>query len=250
MSYTINSIEYPAVTTIIGQLDKSAGLIPWAVNSTCQWIEENYDPEQPLEEQLQIAKKEYKNVSKEALDIGSEIHDLIEKYIKHGRDAIGELRDEVQNGFLAFLDWEEKNIDCWIESEMSVVDTNYGYAGTLDATAIFKDGRKMVIDFKSSKGFYDGYGMQVASYGYARQSMSGEYNIKSRFGEYKINCKQQDFDGCGVLRLDKATGIPEFKDYSKVMEQKYNAFLLLTKFYYCFKKRRLKGNNLAVEYFK
>jgi hypothetical protein len=221
-TYKINHQEYPSVTTILDILDKPI-LKQWAVNMAIEYLfaQENITPTRLTE-----AKTEWKNVSQKAKDIGSEIHNLIEQYIKNGRDAIGELKPEVENGFIAFLEWEKENIDTWLDSEMSVHDPIHCYAGTLDAVAKMKNGKIYVIDFKSSKGFYSGYDMQIAAYRNAYQN--------------------QLVDGMGILRLDKSTGLPEWKDYSKVYDNKLNAFLLLTDFYYAVAKRRCKNARTMV----
>ena len=238
-SYKIGDSSYPSVTTVLGILDKSAALMPWAVNMALQYVKENADGD--LETVLEQAKKEWRKVSQDAMDIGSAVHDAIECYIKHGVDKTKEeiyskpdMSDDqkkaIDNAFLAFLEWSDDNGCEWIESEATVIDTENCYAGTLDGVVHFTKGefagRTMVIDFKSSKGFYDGYGKQVAAYRLAYECKEG--------------CVQ--VDGCGVLRLDKATGEPEFKDYSKDYERKVKAFLLLLDFYYADRKRRLKNN--------
>lgn len=246
MKYTINGVEYPSVTTIIGLLDKSSALMPWAVNNALQYVKDNLTKDSDIDELLIKAKKEYRNVSKEAMDIGSEIHNLIEQYIKNGRDAVGKLRPEVENGFIAFLEWEKDNIKEWIESEMPIVDKTAGYAGTLDAIAKMKNGRIMCIDFKSSKGFYEGYDMQITAYKYARQQMHGVYKIKGHTGNFDLTYKKIIIDGCGVLRLDKLTGFPEWKDYSKIEYKAYQSFLCLTEYYYWSKKRKLKNNGRVI----
>jgi len=231
--YTIEGVDYPSVTQILDILDKPA-LKQWAVNMACNYIKDNvksgdFDATE-IKDLADQAKKEWKNLSQEAMSIGSEVHSLIEKYIKDGRDAVGEMRPEVENAFLAFLDWEKENIDKWLASEMTVYDPTIGYAGTLDAIAKMKknvtfNGLIYVLDFKASKGFYDGYGMQLSGYRGAVQ----------RELDYSI-------DGQGIVRLDKETGLPEFKDYSKVYEAKLSAFYKLTDYYYAAAKRRLKNN--------
>lgn len=242
--YLINNIEYPSVTTITGLLDKSSALMPWAVNNAVNFISENINEYDNVDDLFDDSRKHYRDVSKEAMDIGSEVHDRIEKYIKFGKDAIGAMRPEVESAMIAFFEWEEKNIDKWIESEMPVVNEKYGYAGTLDAIAKFKDGKVNCIDFKSSKGFYDGYDMQVIAYKYARESMSWKYDIKGHTGDIVKEYSPIEIDGCGVLRLDKITGKPEYKDYTKDMNVKYTAFLYLLSFYYIYKKRKLKNNKI------
>ncbi|GAH23405.1 unnamed protein product, partial [marine sediment metagenome] len=78
------------------------------------------------------------------------------------------------------------------------------------AVAIMKNGKKYVIDFKSSKKFYDEMPLQVSAYRRA-------YCYECRLAEHP--------EGMGVLRLDKETGIPEWKDYSKVYTKKLTAFI-------------------------
>jgi hypothetical protein len=227
-TYDINDQQYPSVTTILDILDKPA-LKQWAVNSACDYIKreagwEIIESSEDLIDVIEMARTEWKNISNDAMNIGSEIHDLIEKYIKDGRDAVGELKPEVENGFLAFLEWEQENIEEWTESERTVFDPIACYAGTLDACAKLKNGKYYVIDFKSSKGFYSGYDMQIAAYRYAYEQ------------EMKIR-----MDGMGVLRLDKETGLPEFKDYSKVYEKKLTAWKKLLDYWYAAANRRCKN---------
>lgn len=225
--YTIEDVEYPSVTQILDILDKPA-LKQWAVNCAIQYVKENMH--KPFDELMDAARIEWKNVGREAMSIGSQVHNVIEQYIKFSIDKTEkpDIKDEVQNAFLAFLEWEKENIEEWIESEKTVVGP--GYAGTLDAVAIFKNNKKYVIDFKSSKGIYDEYIYQIAAY---RRAYTGEKNEKN-------------IDGMGILRLDKTTGQPEWKDCSKVYEKKLDAFLKLVEFYYAAKKRKLKNNKKVV----
>ena len=125
--YTIDGIEYPSVTQITGLLDKSDSLIPWAVKQMGLWITKNTEIDgdcyKVTAEQLAIAQKEFREVSDEAKDIGSEVHNMIEYYIKAKMNNAeppkydGEYRTEVENGFLAFLEWEKQNVKSWIECE-------------------------------------------------------------------------------------------------------------------------------------
>ena len=228
MIYNINGSEYPSVTTILDMLDKSSALINWALNCFEKKAIEmfplkdtpiGYDTFKNL---LTIAKHDYKNISEKALDVGTMLHGLIEKYIKHGKDATGNIPDEVQNGFIAFLEWEKENQVEWLASELIVCDEQIGYTGTLDAIARIK-GEIYVIDFKSSKAIYDEYLLQLFAY----------------FNAYNQNGKEAT--KCGILRLDKETGVPEWKsfDFDPI---KFSAFVNLTEAYYRLKKRRLKNN--------
>lgn len=221
-AYDIDGIEYPSVTTILGVLDKGDALLGWAARCATQYVRINHE-RLGIDKALDLASSHWKEAREEAADIGSEIHGLIHKYIKFGRDATGSYRPEVERGFLAFLEWEKTHEINWLDTEITVVSRIHGFAGTLDALCLF-EGKKYLIDFKSSKGFYDGFDMQLAAY---------------RLGAAECG---KETEGCGILRLDKGTGIPEWKDYSAVQKRAEDAFLALAKFYYLQKNRRLKNN--------
>ncbi len=230
MPYEFDGVEYPSVTTVIGILGKGDALLGWAANCAIGYakkqIESGAEPLAALED----AAGNWKSVRDEAMDIGSEIHDLIHKYIKFGRDVTGSFRPEVENGFLAFLEWESRHKVEWHQTEMPVVSRVHGFAGTLDAICTMapnpetSERKKYLIDFKSSKGFYDGFDMQLSAY---------------RVGAAELG---EHTEGCGILRLDKETGLPEWKDYSKEQDKSEAAFLALLRFWYLQKNRRLKNN--------
>jgi hypothetical protein len=216
----------PSVTTVLDCLGKGDALMHWAVGQATIYIRQNRGLGLSLDELLERASKNWMTVKEEAAGIGSEIHDLIEKYIQHGKDAVGQYRPEVTHGFLAFLEWERAHGVKWIKSEFQIVSNVHGYAGTLDAICIYED-RPYVIDFKSSKGFYDTFGMQIAAYRKAAEEMGHEVQ------------------GTGILRLDKVTGDPEWKDYSANYDRDITAFLKLLDFFYHAKQRRLKNNKFV-----
>jgi hypothetical protein len=226
-TYGIDGIEYPSVTTVLDVLGKGDALLTWAVKCALQFVSENLSSMGP-EACIGAAHAQWRTVRDEALDIGSEIHQLIHKYIKFGKDATGDLRREVVNGFLAFLKWEKEHKVKWLNTEMEVVSRVHGFAGTLDAICVFDD-KKYIIDFKSSGGFYDEFPKQLAAYRLA----AAEMGIHT--------------DGCGILRLDKETGSPEWKDYSDIQDVAQNAFVHLVKFYYADKNRRLKNNPFTLK---
>ena len=229
--YTIEGVEYPSVTEIIEACtDKSAPLIQWAVSCAVKYIQESYQDnltKDELFELLQKAKYEYKNVSEEAKTIGSQVHDLIEHYIKFDLDKSirQQYPNEVQNSFLAFLEWEANNNVKWKKSELVLYHPTLFFAGQID-TICQIDNQLFVVDFKTSKGFYDGYDLQIAGY----------------MELYNANNPDNQIINAGILRIDKETGIPEFKDYSKNIDTKLKAFLLLVDFFYTYKNRRLKNN--------
>ncbi len=253
--YTISEVEYPSVTTILDLKDKSKALMYWQKNTIKDWLTLNI---QSLDNNnLESIKKFIKdaidspyNISEEAKGTGTIVHDLIEKYIKEGSIVVGKSNHEVDNSFSAFRNWERENINKWLESEKKIYSKQYCYAGMMDALAEMKDGKIYLIDFKTSKGFYDGYDEQISAYRYARTNLR---DVKVKFVHDKkdqIFEKVEDFtnvniDGMGILRLDKLTGMPEWKDYSDKYDRALKAFLTLTDYYYLSKNRRLKNNPIA-----
>ena len=282
-SDSMDQVELPGVTDILKQLDKSGALIPWALGLSEKWatqeIEKSaYDTENERVVSLnhalghvQDAKNHYKEVQTEALDIGSAVHDLIERHIKAKIEGVAvpfvmteELPEAVKNGFEAFLSWESENVIRWIESEVKICNHEKGYAGTLDAIAELKAIKKRpqgiyLIDFKTSKAFYPEYALQLGAYKEARQIMEGEYLFEHEYetienGE-KVkaytntthNYPKIDILGAGVLRLDKETGLPKWKDYTPKINRYSAAFSKLVEFFYLFKDRRLQNNKWAQE---
>lgn len=218
------SWEVASWTKVLDQLDKSSALLPWAVNCALTYIEQNAETAKTdLSGVLSMAKKEWRSIKDEACDIGSEVHGIIDRYIKSGLDTIGELRPEVENAFLAFLDWEKTSGVEWVENECRVYNSKVHIAGTFDAIGIIK-GKRTLIDFKSSKGFYSAYELQLAGY------MSGLMEYDNILPET-----------AGILRLDKVTGIPEWKEYPNVND-KIKVVEKLAEVYYMIAKRRLKNN--------
>lgn len=236
--YTIEGVEYPSCTEIIDEcFDKSDGLTAWASTETVKFIQQSITREMSFDDMMEIislARFKYRDASKNAMDTGTIVHGLIEDYIKFGIDKTSgrDYNDNVINAFHAFLAWEKENDVKWIESEMTIYDPDICVAGRLDAVCYIK-GVITVIDFKSSKAFYDGYDLQISAY------FKIYNNMLPAISHY--NTLQ-----CGILRLDKETGMPEYKDYSKNIDRKYEAFLKLVDFFYLYKKRRLKNNKRAV----
>ena len=216
--YEVDGVEYPSVTQIINQLDKSEGLLPWASRCAVDYICNNLA--NLSGEILDQAVLAYKTVNGEAKDIGTAVHDLIEKNVVPVVDEVQ--YDEIYTAFCAYQSWRDEHIDEFLMTEQFFYDKYCCFAGTLDAVVRMKDGRILVIDYKTSNGFYDGYDLQLAAYRYLYENTTGGR-----------------IDGQAILRLDKKTGKPEFKEYK---EYKIDAFIKLLDFFYAYKKRRFKNN--------
>lgn len=212
---------YPSVTEIISDCTNSSGaLTQWSANMCKLWIEENACPVIDDEswyvnlEDLDNMRFHFREVSQKALDIGSEVHDAIEWYLKYER--IPTFKTEAaQNAFKAFHSWKEENKLQPLRLEQTVYGDNW--AGTLDFLGYFND-KLYVIDWKSSKAHYPEMRYQVAAY---RSESRVKKDIR---GIVPV--------GNGVLRLDKETGMPDFKDHSKTYKKDLAVFNAMVKLYY------------------
>lgn len=265
---TPSSCEFPSVTTIDCR-DKSAQLMAWAVNTMADYLKGEYqkldevfsnedeiDPELFYYNIVDHAKKHYRDLATEAAGIGSEVHDAIEQFVKHGEIKEEFSCPEAQNSFNAFLEWSDENVEYYIESERVVFSEQHGYAGCLDAIAqmkvnkLFPKGGKFLVDFKTSKAIYDSMVMQLAAYCGARSEMYGTYKYRNTDGEILVEEYEKiDIDGAGIIRIDKETGLPEWKNFTDKLDRQYDAFILLVRFFYVEKYRQLKNNPWVISNF-
>lgn len=201
----------PSVSAIVGQLDKPA-LISWAANSACDYIagkiemmERPFDPG-ALMIIINDARKNYRAVSREAINIGKEVHAAIEGHLRKAPSLALSAPAEV--AYKAFMAWKEaEGITETIATEKTV--STDAYQGKLDWLCM-KQGRIYVIDFKVAKGIYDDNRYQVAGYRNADDSIQGS----------------------GILRLDRETGLPEWLDTEETYEKDLDVFNALVDLWY------------------
>jgi len=160
-------------------------------------------------DELNDARFNFRKVSQKALDIGSQVHTMIEQYLKTDTWQQGDT-EEAETAFAAFLEWEEEVNLKPIALEQTVWGSRW--AGTLDFYGYYKD-KLYVIDWKTSKPANKKTGKGI------RPEM--RYQVAAYRWGLGLN---EVVEGCGVLRLDKETGMPEFKDTTKTYEQDLRVF--------------------------
>ena len=241
-TYDKDGKKVPSVTTIIGDSVPKNWGPPWGANMAVEWIKNNCEPIEYVKEikleygrihrttdfhylvtekQLESARKNFREVSQTALDVGSETHKAIEKFIKilieTGKtlddyelhdSIVSTLSPQAANSFGAFLEWADENEFIPLESELTIFGDYW--AGTLDCVCMLH-GKKTVIDFKTSKQHSPiEHGPQVAAY----------------------RSKVEGAERHGVLRLDKKSGSPDYKDYYKKYGKDLAAFHLAKELYF------------------
>lgn len=231
----------PSVTEIISDCTNSSGaLTQWAANMCKEWILDNADEEvykpsgnvptkyiyKLFDHELDDMRFNFRKVSQKALDIGSEVHNAVEKHLQGKPFKL--TTKEAENAFKAFLQWADENKLQPVSLEQTVYGD--GWAGTLDFDGYF-NGERYIIDWKSSKSHYPEMRYQVAAYRHAtdcRVMNDFEYGRPGFASYIKDSCPR----GCGVLRLDKETGLPDWKDTSKTYEQDLEIFNAMVDLYF------------------
>ena len=163
----------PSVTTII----KNIG---WSTEMLMAWQNRMWEQG-----------KDPRTVSKEACDIGTVTHELIEAHIYNqdeyipGIDVPNETVVSAMHGLKKYIEWEEEVDVEYLESELKLISEEHQYGGTADAVARIGD-ETVLIDFKTSKGVYDAHIIQLAAYKHMIEECMG----------YKI-------DRCIIIKIDK-----------------------------------------------
>lgn len=174
--YWIDNKRPPSVTGLIGILDKSRALVPWALEEATKSLLPRLNKKLTEEELVKavFASEERKT---KAADLGTAIHEWCEKYIlaDMGKGDIPELPKDksIQIGAEAFMAWHDEHKVKFISSERVVYSKKYHYIGTLDIEAKV-DGKLCLIDLKSSNGLYNSVRMQTAAYVKADEEESGK----------------------------------------------------------------------------
>lgn len=181
-TYEANGKIVFGVTSITGILDKPA-LLYWVNNTDCDYLSEALKLGMVIDELSKQAiitgmKGLFRKRSSEAADIGTMVHEYLEKYLNAGinKEPLPEMpvNKNIRAAISAFLDWTKTNDVKFIASERKIYSKKYGYAGTLDALG-YVNGKLSIIDFKTSNGIYPDMFVQTSAYAHAIEE---EDNVK------------------------------------------------------------------------
>jgi len=205
------------VTSITGQMDKP-GLIYWATGLARDYLLELINERPINRDDIVYSAGIHREAKKKAADLGTEVHAWIEKWTKGENPAVPtepyddfteEDINKIQNGITAFLEWVRAHNVKILEAEQVVYSKKHGYVGTLDAIGEV-DGKRTLIDYKTSKGIYSEMRYQTIAYKKAHEEEHGKIIAGGRW----------------IIRLGKDTGdfqavfLPYLDD-----EPDYKAFL-------------------------
>jgi len=189
-NYNINGKEYVSVTTILKVISKPSLYFWYAKHGTAKmWKVLDEIPKEDRERILAKHPDLIKNpqdIMSEASDIGKEVHNAIDDYVK-GKE-VGKLNEITEKCFHAFIEWSDKVGLVTKASELQIYSDKYKYAGTLDFVGEI-DGKLCLADWKSSSGIYKEYSLQLSAYRRAYLEMNKNVKLSTdmylvRLGKY------------------------------------------------------------------
>lgn len=197
-AYTVkhngNITVLPGVTGIlhtVGSKDKTDRLIGWAKKQALLKVAEHIRSfsgkpltvdESWIESVRKSAWKRDKELLKEAGDIGTRVHAAIDEYIS-GKEPV--LTDDIKQGYDNFRDWLDYSRFKIIKGDTYVASLEYRYGGAMDALAE-KDGKLILLDWKTSNYIQDTYSLQAGAYAMAFNETFGKVIDRAfvvRFGK-------------------------------------------------------------------
>lgn len=171
----------PGVTSILGHMNKGF-LAPWAAKEAVTFLQDKLMKIKKMDKAeflllLDEAKNSWRRKGDDAKESGTIAHDWIEEYLKGNKQELP-ADEKAKHSVEAFLNWENENKVEWLHSEIVVGSKVHEFGGKIDAIAIL-NGRKTLIDFKTSNQISKDYFLQTAAYQLAVEEMGGE--IEQRY---------------------------------------------------------------------
>jgi hypothetical protein len=210
--YRINGRRTKGVTTIVGVLDKP-GLVNWAVNQACDFMQQNCKAldEVSFIELIRTARKAHDASRDKAADYGTAAHDWLQSWIEADiaranktdqtyfkLEPMGRLNygypNLPENKHLLYtvsaaLDWIRDNGVSFEATEQIVYSKMFGYAGKFDWIGRIRslENKRVLADWKTSNSLSKSHAIQAAGYRVAIEEETGA----------------DSFDGCVLVKIPK-----------------------------------------------
>jgi len=218
--YTVDGMPVASVTGILKVINKPA-LMFWAGNCVAtHWhnaIEpgETYDEIQ-LERIMKDSKMSFRQKSGDAASIGTIVHDYAEQ-VALGNKPKMPVNKQAKDGVKAFLDWVKDSKVEFIEPEFKVFSKDFVYVGTCDLDCMI-DGKRTILDYKTSSGIYPEMHFQTAAYAYARE--------EELIGAKDNPSELTGYDQRAIVLFNKKNGKfkVEYRDMGAEFENDFSAF--------------------------
>lgn len=175
---------FPGVTGYLGVIAKPA-LIPWATKEALKSAETallarlkgkdkarvELTPEW-IAEVMADAKARPDQIKQEAADLGTMAHQVIDRIVNGEEIKDEDIPEAVRAPVSNFMTWLKESRIEMVMGDTRVASVAEKFGGSLDALG-WKDGRYVLLDWKTSSGIYTEYGLQVAAYATAFEETFG-----------------------------------------------------------------------------
>jgi hypothetical protein len=149
----------PGVTSLTAAMDPDAGgLVGWASNLAAEAAvdtREEWDPLDLRGDAIALIKARARRQQEVARNVGTATHETIEALTieeAHGPSPIPvEPHRRVLPYVRSWYDWREEVKPTFIETEVTLVNRQIGYAGTADTIAVVPQVGKVLVDYKTGK---------------------------------------------------------------------------------------------------
>jgi hypothetical protein len=172
-SYRLDGKAVKGVTTLLNAGYPKPMLVNWAARTVAEYVADNADFIRDLwskgrEETVDYLKTAHNRNRNRAAAKGTDVHAIAEQLIHGGSAEVPEELAGYVDGYVDFIDtWELAPV----VTEKPCASREWWYAGTFDAVADFGagqlKGKRLLLDWKTSKGVYGETAMQLAAYQHA-----------------------------------------------------------------------------------
>jgi hypothetical protein len=168
------------ITTILSVIAKPA-LIQWSANMAVDFIQNNATVVggEDWDALLKEARTAHRKKKEKAGDIGTEVHQAVEDYIKSkivgAPDGIN--KEIVQKSLDNFIEFARGYNVKFLFSERNLYSRKYGIGGIVDFVCEI-DGETWIGDVKTASGIYPENWLQMSAYDLMGQEMDLWKNIK------------------------------------------------------------------------
>jgi hypothetical protein len=172
-NYRLDGKPVPGVTTLISKGYPKPMLVNWAARTVAEYCADNFDlmrevRAQGRDELVDLLKGAHYRDRDKAAARGTDVHQLAEEILNGQEVEVPEHLQGFVDGYVAFIDrWK---IDP-IVTEKPCANRQWWYAGTFDAIVEIGagqlKGKRLLLDWKTSKGVYGETAMQLAAYRHA-----------------------------------------------------------------------------------
>lgn len=176
----------PSVTTVIGRFKDAGALMNWS------WKEG-------------LAGRDYRETRDKAAEAGNLAHAAAEAWFhKKEYEFIGDpdTVDKAKRSFSAFLEWTEQTKLTVSHAELPLISEKHRFAGTFDCLLV--NGKRTMGDYKTSRGLYPDYMIQVAAYGKLWEENFPDQPIDGGFLLLRFDKEYGDFHSHWWGELDRA----------------------------------------------